>query len=38
MNGDNDAKVSLANRRNTGARGVQTTAMSNASQKFLLVQ
>jgi prepilin-type N-terminal cleavage/methylation domain-containing protein/prepilin-type processing-associated H-X9-DG protein len=38
MNADLDAHVDLANRRNTGPRGVQLTAMSSASQKFLLVQ
>jgi prepilin-type N-terminal cleavage/methylation domain-containing protein/prepilin-type processing-associated H-X9-DG protein len=38
MNGDIDANVSLANGRKTGPRGVQVTAMANASQKFLIVQ
>jgi prepilin-type N-terminal cleavage/methylation domain-containing protein/prepilin-type processing-associated H-X9-DG protein len=38
MNGDIDCDVALSNRRNTGSRGVQVTAMSSASQKFLVVQ
>jgi prepilin-type N-terminal cleavage/methylation domain-containing protein/prepilin-type processing-associated H-X9-DG protein len=38
MNGDIDANIGLANGRNTGPRGVQVTAMSGASQKFLVVQ
>jgi prepilin-type processing-associated H-X9-DG protein len=38
MNGDIDANVRLANGRNTGPRGVQVTAMSSASMKFLIVQ
>lgn len=38
MNGDIDAGTKLANGRSTGARGVQLTAMTSPSQKFLVVQ
>jgi prepilin-type N-terminal cleavage/methylation domain-containing protein/prepilin-type processing-associated H-X9-DG protein len=38
MNSNIDANVSLANGRRTGPRGVQITAMTSASQKFLFVQ
>ncbi len=38
MNADIDANVGLANGRNTGPRGVQLTAITSTSQKFLLVQ
>jgi prepilin-type N-terminal cleavage/methylation domain-containing protein/prepilin-type processing-associated H-X9-DG protein len=38
MNSKLDANVSLANGRRTTPRGVQVTAMSSASRKFILVQ
>jgi prepilin-type N-terminal cleavage/methylation domain-containing protein/prepilin-type processing-associated H-X9-DG protein len=38
MNADIDASVALASGRNTGPRGVQLTAMTDVSQKFLLIQ
>ncbi len=38
MNGDIDANVSLANRRSSGPRGIQTTALGSPSQKILFVQ